>query len=333
MARARRKAPAQARARKAPATEAISVWPRPQKVSTPGRESAELARNPAAPLFVHASGCCAELLGEAFSRYADRIFWADASSVPPLPHVLARAPGTRDDGTPPELSRCGSAPPRARFGSLEVAVASGSPTELQLGVDESYELELHADGGWLRAQTEWGALRGLETFAQLTQWDGGLYLLCGLPLTLADAPAHAWRGLLLDTARHYLPLRSALLPMLDAMEALKLNTLHWHLTDAHSFPLAAGHASSRLARAGAYDATLTYSAAEISEIVAVASARGIRVVPELDMPAHAASWGAAASDLVISCPKRVAADEEGVEHGVNKARASERERGAPRSPR
>ena len=109
-------------------------------------------------------------------------------------------------------------------------------TALQYGVDESYTLELDFGGGVLRAATEWGALRGLESFAQLVQWNGADYRLCGLPLVLNDSPEWQWRGMLLDTSRHFLPLKTALLPMLDAMEALKLNVLYLHLTDAHSFP-------------------------------------------------------------------------------------------------
>jgi hypothetical protein len=108
-----------------------------------------------------------------------------------------------------------------------------SSVEQRLGVDESYTLELSADGGGvLRAASEWGALHGLETFASLAQWDGAHLLLCGLPLAVHDRPTFAWRGLLLDTSRHHLPLRTTLLRMIDAMSAMRLNVLHWHLVNA-----------------------------------------------------------------------------------------------------
>ena len=83
-------------------------------------------------------------------------------------------------------------------------------------------------------------LRGLETFTQLVQTttSGGPSAFCRLLLFIADRPTFHWRGLLLDTSRHFLSVRSAILPILDAMAAVKLNTFHWLLTDAHSFALA-----------------------------------------------------------------------------------------------
>ena len=120
------------------------------------------------------------------------------------------------------------------------------------------------------------------------QWDGGRYVLCGLPLTLSDAPLFEWRGMLIDTARHYLPVPT-LLTMLDGMAALKLNTLHWHLTDSQAFPLRLD-AAPELADAGALHPSLVYTPADLRAVVAAARARGIRVVPELDMPGHTGSW-------------------------------------------
>ena len=79
-----------------------------------------------------------------------------------------------------------------------MAVEESEASPLQLGVDESYSLSLSPSGGTLTAPSVWGALRGLETFAQLVQWDGDRYVLCSLPLTLADAPRFAWRGLLIE---------------------------------------------------------------------------------------------------------------------------------------
>ena len=118
--------------------------------------------------------------------------------------------------------------------------------------------------------------------------------------------------MLLDTARHFLPLDTGLLPMLDVMEALKLNVLHLHLTDAHAFPFGS-EAIPQLPARGAIHPRLVYSLDELRQLVAAARLRGIRVVPELDMPAHTASWAHGRPDLVVTCPARVAADEEGLE--------------------
>ena len=100
----------------------------------------------------------------------------------------------------------------------------------------------------------------------------------------------------------YVPLRTSLLPLLDGMHAVKLNVLHWHLTDAHSFPFAS-EAVPDLARLGAHHPSLVYTPDEMRAVVAYAHRRGIRVVPELDMPAHTASWAHGMPELVVSCPE------------------------------
>ena len=148
------------------------------------------------------------------------------------------------------------------------------------------------------------------------QWDGRAHVLCGLPLTIDDAPEHAWRGLLLDSSRHFLPVPT-IVRMLDGMAALKMNTLHWHLSDAQSFPIASA-AVPALAESGAWHPSLVYAPDDLRAVVEAARLRGVRVVPELDMPGHSASWGLGEPELVVPCPKRVAIDDMGVEHGVDK---------------
>ena len=309
--------------------EALPVWPRPRDVPRSGTTASVLL--PGELSFHHESGCCEELLSNAFGRASEHIFGGitaegrnDSRAVqPPVPPYLrARVAGVRASSTPPELSRCDLSGSLPTFGTLRVEVASAQSTPLQYGVDESYSLELSKDagmGGTLRAATEWGALRGLETFVQLAQptAHGGV-VLCGLPLTLRDSPSFGWRGLLLDTSRHFLPVRSSLLPMIEAAAALKLNVLHLHLSDAHSFPIGLT-AEPKLAAEGAYHPSLVYTVEELKAVVGFAHARGVRVVPELDMPAHTASWAFGRPDVVVSCPERVSADEEGLEHGANKA--------------
>ena len=253
--------------------ERLPVWPRPRRASISSGTAA--LRSSSVPLIVHTSGCCADLLEAAFRRAARRVFWAEDVEPEPLPHLRVRAPGVREQSTPPERQAC-AARPAANFTSLSVEVAATTPTPLELGVDESYTLELAAAGGGgvLRAATEWGALHGIETFTSLAQWDGEQTVLCHLPLSIADSPEYRWRGLLVDTARHFLPVSSALLPLLDGMAALKLNVLHWHLCDAHSFPLGS-HALPELPGRGAYHPSLVYSPAEMRAVVAAAHARGI----------------------------------------------------------
>ena len=81
------------------------------------------------------------------------------------------------------------------------------------------------------ANTIYGALHGLETFSQLVQYDGKGWLIANAPIVISDKPRFPWRGLLVDTSRHYHPLWS-IKHIIDAMTYAKLNVLHWHITDA-----------------------------------------------------------------------------------------------------
>ena len=156
------------------------------------------------------------------------------------------------------------------------------------GVDENESYELTVGAGprqvLLEAPTVVGALRGLETFLQLVEGDtAGWYL----PLvTIHDRPRFAWRGLLIDVARHWEPV-AVVERNLDAMAAVKLNVFHWHLSDDQGFRVESVR-YPRLQEMGS-DGQY-YTQEQIREIVAYARDRGIRIVPEFDMPGHATSW-------------------------------------------
>lgn len=147
----------------------------------------------------------------------------------------------------------------------------------QLDDDESYRLQVSADGVTVQAPTEWGVLRALAT---LTQLGAG-----GAPIAacrIDDAPRYPWRGLMLDVARHFLPLPD-LLRTLDGMAVVKLNVLHLHLADDQGFRFPS-QAYPKLPGAE------HFTRDELHELVAAAADRGIRVVPELDVPGHTACW-------------------------------------------
>jgi hexosaminidase len=153
-----------------------------------------------------------------------------------------------------------------------------------LAEDESYTLETSAQHASLRAHTVVGILRGLETFLQLLDVDRAGFFL---PAVLVeDHPRFAWRGLLVDASRHWQPV-DVVKRTLDAMAVVKLNVFHWHLSDDQGFRI-----ESRtypllyeLGSNGFY-----YTQAEVLNVVAYARDRGIRVVPEFDMPGHSHSW-------------------------------------------
>jgi hexosaminidase len=150
--------------------------------------------------------------------------------------------------------------------------------------DESYELEVGEQRATLRAAQTVGALRGLETLQQLLEGDRqGWYLPA---VRIADRPRFPWRGLLIDVARHFMPVE-VIKRNLDGMAGVKLNVLHWHLTEDQGFRVE----SRRYPRLhGLGSDGLYYTQEQIRDVVAYAAQRGIRVVPEFDLPGHATSW-------------------------------------------
>jgi hexosaminidase len=153
-----------------------------------------------------------------------------------------------------------------------------------LNEDESYSLEVTEKQASLKAPTSVGALRGLETFLQLLESDRDGYFIPAV--SIQDKPRFRWRGLLIDVGRHYEPME-VLKRNLDAMAAVKLNVLHWHLTEDQGFRIESKK-FPKLHQMGSDG--LFYTQDEAREIIAYARERGIRVVPEFDIPGHATAW-------------------------------------------
>jgi hexosaminidase len=150
--------------------------------------------------------------------------------------------------------------------------------------DESYTLEVSEKQAMLRAPTVVGALRGLETFLQLLDGDRGGYFL---PLAqIQDKPRFPWRGLHIDVCRHWQPME-VIKRNLDGMAAVKLNVLHLHLTDDQGFRIESRR-YPKLHQMGSDG--LYYTQEQIRELIAYARDRGIRVIPEFDIPGHTTSW-------------------------------------------
>jgi hexosaminidase len=150
--------------------------------------------------------------------------------------------------------------------------------------NESYRLEITDKQARLLAPTVVGALRGMETFLQVLQGDrDGYYLPV---IEIQDQPRFPWRGLLIDVGRHYQPME-VLKRNLDAMAAVKLNVLHWHLSEDQGFRVESKK-FPKLHLMGSDG--LYYTQDQIREIIAYATDRGIRVMPEFDIPGHATSW-------------------------------------------
>jgi hexosaminidase len=150
--------------------------------------------------------------------------------------------------------------------------------------DEAYALDISAQGAKLKAATIVGALRGMETFLQLVEGTRDGYYVPFV--SIEDKPRFKWRGLLIDVCRHWQPVET-IKRNLDGMAALKLNVFHWHLTEDQGFRIESKK-YPKLHEMGSDG--LYYTQEQVREIVRYARDRGIRVVPEFDMPGHSTSW-------------------------------------------
>jgi hexosaminidase len=159
----------------------------------------------------------------------------------------------------------------------------GSPVP-SVKEDESYSLDVSENQAVLKAATAVGVLRGLETFLQLLEGDRQGYFIP--PVSIQDKPRFPWRGLLIDVGRHYEPVE-VIKRNLDGMAAVKLNVLHWHLTEDQGFRIESKR-YPKLHQMGSDGLYFTQDQAR--EIITYARDRGIRVMPEFDMPGHATSW-------------------------------------------
>jgi hexosaminidase len=154
----------------------------------------------------------------------------------------------------------------------------------QLGEDESYSLEVTTAGAKLNAATTLGTLHGLQTFLQLVEETAAGFAVPAI--SIQDAPRFPWRGLMIDSGRHFMPL-DLVKRELDGMEAVKLNVLHWHLSENQGFRVESKK-FPKLQEMGSDG--LYYTQEEIRGLIAYAADRGIRVVPEFDMPGHSTAW-------------------------------------------
>ncbi|KAG6423362.1 hypothetical protein SASPL_113756 [Salvia splendens] len=282
------------------------IWPLPLQY-TSGNQT--LTVNPNLALFTSGNGGGSRIVSQAFERYKRIIF----------EHASLKLPTA---GVDYDLSK------------LTILVHSDDE-ELQLGVDESYNLLVAASNAHsvigeitIEANSVYGAVHGLETLSQLCAFDYGTKTvkLYNAPWYIQDKPRFEYRGLLLDTSRHYLPIE-IIKQVIESMSFAKLNVLHWHIIDEESFPLEVPSFPNLWK--GAYTKWERYTIDDASEIVEmhfklfhIKSAEafslssyeyecsnsvitkiqllqkiGINVMAEVDVPGHAESWGTGYPDL------------------------------------
>ncbi len=163
---------------------------------------------------------------------------------------------------------------------------------------EGYELEVSAaTGALIRASSDAGEFYARQTLRQLWSADGSLPCV-----SIRDAPRFPWRGLMLDSSRHFQTV-DEIKRWLDLLAMHKLNVFNWHLTDDHGwrfeskkYPLltkvGAWREQPPVGRYGGF-----YTQEEMREVVAHAAKLHITVVPEIEMPGHSRSVLAAYPDL------------------------------------
>jgi hexosaminidase len=161
----------------------------------------------------------------------------------------------------------------------------------QVDEDESYHLQISATEVHLEAANPLGVLHGLQTFLQLVRITPRGFAVPAM--TIDDQPRFLWRGLMLDVSRHFQPL-DVVYRTLDGMEAVKMNVFHWHLSDNQGFRVES-KVSPLLQEKGSDG--LFYTQEQIRDVIAYARDRGIRVMPEFEMPGHATAWFVGYPDL------------------------------------
>jgi hexosaminidase len=216
-------------------------------------------------------------------------------------------------------------PPRSAspLSTVEVCVSDASEV-LGPHTDESYSIVVNVSAtaaappprATVRAKTIFGAMHGLESLAQLVDvrvGHGAEVTIPRAPVTISDAPRFPFRGMMIDSGRHFLPL-AHVRRVIDGAALLKLNAIHWHLVDSQSFP-SCSVTFPELCEEGAYPnlesakyepssptrnvSKAKYALADLRDIVLFAKGRGVRIVPEWDVPGHG-SWGFGKPELTTS---------------------------------
>ncbi|KAG0714978.1 Beta-hexosaminidase subunit alpha [Chionoecetes opilio] len=237
------------------------VWPCPQAEAP---EDTYMIIRPHTFFFNVTRNTCA-IVDEALLRYKKIMF-------PSLAAKKSKYPWRKDDNF------------RGYLDNLQVVLLTKCEERPYQGMDEQYEIKINSPDapgeGFLLAQSVWGILRGLETFSQLLVPNAAVYNVNSTQIR--DFPRFSYRGLMLDTSRHYLPV-SKIKETLDLMAMNKLNAFHWHIVDDQSFPYVSS-AYPGLSEQGAYSPSHVYTEGDIASIVTYGNKRGIRVLPEFDTP-------------------------------------------------
>ncbi|CAD8046214.1 unnamed protein product [Paramecium primaurelia] len=190
-------------------------------------------------------------------------------------------------------------------GALKFEISLESNEQLywvQNTKEEAYELEIDENLNIkIQAQNHWGLARALDTVNQLAINNE----IENLPIDISDEPQYIHRGVMIDTARNFLPVK-LIKRTIDALVINKLNVLHWHITDDESFPLLLSN-YSQITNNSKYQKDGYFTKEDVQDIIQYASIRAVQIIPEIDTPAHVHSWGRSSelSEIIITCDTNI----------------------------
>ncbi|KAJ5472295.1 beta-N-acetylhexosaminidase [Penicillium desertorum] len=244
--------------------------------------------------YLNLNGRHSPLLTQAWERTWETITtlqWVPAAVESPIASYPA-FPTSTPVSTAPKAKRAPSA-----IHNVDVHVVDND-ADLQHGVDESYTLIVGNGGIRINAQTVWGVLHAFTTLQQIIISDKKGGLIIEQPVKIKDAPLYPHRGIMMDTGRNFISVRK-LLEQIDGMALSKLNVLHWHLDDSQSWPMQMS--SYPEMTKDAYSPREIYTEHDMRRVIAYARERGVRVIPEVDMPAHSASGWQQVDPEIVAC--------------------------------
>lgn len=160
-------------------------------------------------------------------------------------------------------------------------VRSGKP---EPGENESYQLKIQDKTIVIEAETDLGVLHALETLYQMVATSANYQQIPNC--IISDAPRFTWRGLMIDVCRHFIPIE-VIKNNIDAMALVKMNVLHLHLSENQGFRIESKRFPllHQLGSDGNY-----YTQDQMKDLIQYAANRGIRIVPEFDIPGHSTAW-------------------------------------------
>nr|XP_027199030.1 beta-hexosaminidase subunit beta-like [Dermatophagoides pteronyssinus] len=269
------------------AVNAYEIWPHPKQMKMNDTFLSIDPKN----FTIHSktNGEC-QVLNRAIERYLDRMFIQDCSLV--NEQFRGRYLSNKTENFKKMTNYSG------QMTTLLILVHDKCETMPNTKMNEAYTVKIDKDHSVIESKSVWGALRGLETFSQMFRHVGKNQFSINTG-QIDDEPRFAFRGVMLDSSRHFLPLH-AIYETLDAMEMNKFNVFHWHIVDDQSFPFVST-TFPELSKKGSYRSNFIYTPEDVQKVLRYANDRGIRLIPEFDSPGHTESWGKGQPNLLTQC--------------------------------